>query len=98
MRSGAELAARPPTQVRPGRAARGLTTRQDDSVPEGVVKWFSQDRGYGFITPVEGGKDVFVHVSGIQGSGLGGLEEGQRVSFEVEQDPRGPKATRVVPL
>ena len=62
------------------------------------MKWFSQDRGYGFITPAEGGKDLFVHVSGIQGSGLPSLEEGQRVSFEVEQDPRGPKATRVVPL
>jgi CspA family cold shock protein len=67
-------------------------------VPEGIVKRFFQDRGYGFITPAEGGKDLFVHVSGIQGSGLLGLEEGQRVSFEVEQDPRGPKATRVVPL
>ena len=67
-------------------------------MPEGVVKRFFQDRGYGFITPAEGGKDLFMHVSGIQGAGVQSLEEGQRVSFEVEQDPRGPKATKVVPL
>ncbi|MDX6646320.1 MAG: cold shock protein, partial [Miltoncostaeaceae bacterium] len=54
-------------------------------MPEGVVKWFSAEKGYGFITPAEGGKDLFVHFSEIQGSGYRNLEEGQRVTFEPQQ-------------
>jgi cold shock protein len=51
-------------------------------MPEGTVKWFNGEKGYGFITPDTGGKDIFVHYSAIAGSGFKSLEEGQRVSFE----------------
>lgn len=62
---------------------------------EGTVKWFSADKGYGFITPADGGKDLFVHHSEIQGSGFKSLDEGQQVSFESEAGPKGPQATKV---
>ena len=60
----------------------------------GIVKFFNQSKGYGFITPDQGEKDVFVHISALQGSGLTHLEEGARVSFETEPDRhgKGPKA------
>jgi len=61
----------------------------------GTVKWFNEAKGYGFITPSDGGKDVFVHFSAIQGSGYKTLAEGQHVSFNVEQGPKGPQATNV---
>ena len=64
-------------------------------MPEGVVKWFSSEKGYGFITPDGGGKDCFVHHSEIQGEGFRTLDEGQRVSFETEAGPKGPQAVRV---
>jgi CspA family cold shock protein len=63
----------------------------------GTVKWFKDSKGYGFIKR-DGGGDVFVHFSAIQTDGHRKLERGQRVEFSVIQDPRGPKATRVVPL
>lgn len=63
----------------------------------GIVKWFNKDKGYGFITPNDGSKDVFVHYSAIQGGGFKELVEGQSVSFEVEKGPKGMQAINVVP-
>ena len=62
----------------------------------GTVKWFNESKGYGFITQDEGEGDVFVHFSAIQGTGFRTLAEGQRVSFEVEQGPKGPQASKVI--
>ena len=64
---------------------------------KGTVKWFSNQKGYGFITP-ESGDDVFVHHSAIQGDGYKSLEEGQQVEFEVQQGPKGEQAINVVKL
>lgn len=63
----------------------------------GTVKWFNAEKGFGFIE-VEGGKDVFVHFSAIQGEGYKSLDEGQRVQFNVVQGDRGPQAENVVKL
>lgn len=64
---------------------------------EGKVKWFNEAKGYGFITSEESG-DIFVHYSSIQGNGFKTLTEGQAVSFDIEQGPKGPKAVNVVKL
>jgi CspA family cold shock protein len=61
----------------------------------GTVKWFNDDKGYGFITPENGGKDVFVHHSAISGSGFKSLSEGAKVEYEVEEGPKGPQAREV---
>ena len=62
----------------------------------GTVKWFSDEKGFGFIAPSDGTKDVFVHHSAVQGSGFKSLAEGQMVSYEVEQGQKGPSAIKVV--
>ncbi|MEE6138601.1 cold-shock protein [Mycobacterium sp. 050128] len=62
---------------------------------QGTVKWFNSDKGFGFIAPDDGTNDVFVHHSEIQGGGYRSLEENQRVQFEVDQGPKGPKAVQV---
>lgn len=64
----------------------------------GTVKWFNGSKGYGFITREDGGKDVFVHFTAIQGDGFRNLDEGQRVEFEVQDGPKGPQAANVVKL
>ncbi len=64
---------------------------------QGTVKWFSDEKGYGFITPDEGSKDLFVHFSNIAGSGFKTLTEGARVQYEPREGAKGPEATEVVP-
>jgi CspA family cold shock protein len=64
----------------------------------GTVKWFSDQKGFGFITPDESGKDLFVHHTSIQGSGFKSLTDGAKVSYDVEQGPKGPAAANVVAL
>lgn len=62
---------------------------------QGTVKWFSDEKGFGFITPDEGGKDLFVHFSSIEAEGFRTLPEGARVNYEAEQGPKGPNAVSV---
>ncbi|MBD2750790.1 MULTISPECIES: cold-shock protein [Microvirga] len=61
----------------------------------GTVKWFNEQKGYGFIQPDNGGKDVFVHISAVERAGLRGLAEGQKISYEVEADRRSGKESAV---
>ena len=63
----------------------------------GTVKWFNDSKGYGFIARDNGESDVFVHFSAIQGSGFRSLAEGQKVTFDVQEGPKGPQAANVVP-
>jgi cold shock protein len=64
-------------------------------MPEGTVKWFSNEKGYGFITPDDGSNDLFVHFSNISGDGYRSLDDGARVAYESEEGPKGPVATNV---
>ena len=64
----------------------------------GTVKWFNADKGYGFITPDDGGKDLFVHHSQIAGDGFKTLAEGAKVEFETREGTKGPEATNVQPI
>jgi cold shock protein len=62
---------------------------------QGTVKWFSTEKGYDFITPDEGGEDLFVHYTAIEGEGFKNLEEGEKVTYEVSQGRKGPQAVNV---
>ena len=64
----------------------------------GIVKWFNDAKGFGFITPDDGGKDLFAHFSEIQGGGFRSLQEGQKVEFVVKQGQKGPQASEIKPL
>jgi CspA family cold shock protein len=74
--------------------ASGSSTRKG-SMATGTVKWFNDSKGYGFITPDDGGEDLFAHFSAINMSGFKTLKEGQKVSFEVTQGPKGKQASNI---
>ncbi len=71
---------------------------EEKKLAQGTVKWFSDEKGYGFITPEDGSKDLFVHHSNILGEGFKSLSEGQQVRFEAAEGRKGPEATSVQPL
>ena len=73
-------------------------TQEGAYVPTGTVKWFNDEKGYGFITPDEGDRDLFVHHTGIVGDGHRSLAEGAKVSYDEEQGDKGPKAVNVQKL
>jgi len=72
-----------------------VTIRENRRLANGTVKWFSEQKGYGFITPEDGGKDLFVHYSNIVGDGFRNLQDGQAVEYDAAQGQKGPEAQNV---
>jgi cold shock protein len=70
----------------------------DTTMATGTVKWFNDAKGFGFITPDDGGEDLFAHFSEVKAEGFKSLQEGQKVSFEVKQGPKGKQAANIKPL
>src|SRR4051812_40468492 len=93
--SGRVMRDRKPTRA-PHSAVPGNT--QGENMTSGIVKWFNNDKGFGFIAPDGGGADVFAHFSAIATSGFRGLEENQRVEFDITQGNKGPQAENIRPL
>jgi CspA family cold shock protein len=83
---------------RPGADPFQLYSQGRTDMSTGTVKWFNDSKGFGFITPDGGGKDLFAHFSAIQGSGFKTLKENQKVSFDVAQGPKGPQAQNIRPI
>ena len=75
-----------------------LTRKVHFQMPTGTVKWFNDEKGYGFITPDDGGRDLFVHYSSIDGGGFRSLAEGAKVNYEEEPGDKGPKAVSVTKI
>jgi cold shock CspA family protein len=84
----------------PAREARIRPAHQEGSsnMATGTVKWFNDSKGFGFITPDDGGKELFAHHSSIQMDGYKSLKEGQKVSYEAKEGPKGPAASNIKPL
>jgi CspA family cold shock protein len=82
------------------RAAGASRAKQFEvtSMPTGIVKWFNETKGFGFIKPDDGGADLFAHYSGIKSKGFRTLKENQRVEYQVQQGQKGPQAVEIVPL
>ncbi len=77
------------------RLRESVIIRENSSLANGTVKWFSEQKGYGFITPEDGGKDLFVHYSNIVGDGFRNLQDGQAVEYDAAQGQKGPEAQNV---
>jgi CspA family cold shock protein len=71
---------------------------EEIAMPTGIVKWFNETKGFGFIKPDDGGADLFAHYSGIKSKGFRTLKENQRVEYQVQQGQKGPQAVEIVPL
>jgi len=93
------MTAGPPSELSPDvDRIRHSCSRLDTTTETGTVKWFSDAKGVGFITPDGGGEDLFAHFSEVKAEGFKSLQEGQKVSFEVKQGPKGKQAANIEPV